>query len=270
MNHTFNVTIAERYGIEEAILLEHLYWWIHKNECDDIEEMVKDGKVWCRSTANGFTKYIPYMNPQKIRRVLVGLEKMGKICIGNFNVKATNQTLWYSFSEDFVEEMVALGYDFSKMKNGIFKNEKSNINNINLINKENIIIEDNSLSQHAREDELTKEGKTLYDDQLWKETIGMNHHLSLFEVNDFITDFILDCRCNGMERHENVKDLKSHFNNWLKNRKYANNRSNNNARRPSPEDNIRTVENGAMEQIRRCLSGEADRELERISEGLPF
>ena len=40
MIHSFNTTLAERYGIEEAILIEHLYWWIHKNDCEDVEEMI--------------------------------------------------------------------------------------------------------------------------------------------------------------------------------------------------------------------------------------
>ena len=136
MNHSFNTTLAERYGIEEAILIEHLYWWIHKNDCDEVEEMIKNERVWCRTTAKGIAKYIPYMSPQKIRRVLLGLE--GKIVIGNFNKQATNHTLWYAFSNEFIEELEQLGYDFSKMKIRNFKNEKSN----NII-KDNNLIENN-------------------------------------------------------------------------------------------------------------------------------
>ena len=119
MIHSFNTTLAERYGIEEAILIEHLYWWIHKNDCEDVEEMIKNNRVWCRTTAKGIAKYIPYMSPQKIRRIILGLE--GKIVVGNFNKQATNHTLWYAFSNEFIEELEQLGYDFSKMKIRNFK-----------------------------------------------------------------------------------------------------------------------------------------------------
>jgi hypothetical protein len=140
-NHSFNITLADRYGIEGSILIEHLYWWIHKNECEEEETMTKNGRVWCYSSAKGFNRYIPYMTPKKIWRELKRLEERGVLITGNFNTKPTNQTLWYSFSDEFQKEMVSLGYDFPKMENAISKNGKSNniINNNNLI--ENNIIE---------------------------------------------------------------------------------------------------------------------------------
>lgn len=122
MTHQFNTKIAEKYGIEEAILIEHLYFWIHKNECE--KEMFKDGRTWCYSSAKAFNKYIAYMNPQKIRRILLKLETIGFIKIGNYNKSGLNQTLWYSFTDKAIEELIDNKYDFSKIKNGDFKNEK--------------------------------------------------------------------------------------------------------------------------------------------------
>lgn len=122
MTHQFNTKIAEKYGIEEAILIEHLYFWIHKNECE--KEMFKDRRTWCYSSAKAFNKYILYMNPQKIRRVLQKLEENGFIMIGNYNKSCLNKTLWYSFTDKAMKELHDNGYDFSKMKNGDFKSEK--------------------------------------------------------------------------------------------------------------------------------------------------
>lgn len=144
-NHNFNITLAKRYGIEEAILIEHIYWWIHKNECEEVEDMVHEGAVWCRSTARGFAKYIPYMKPDKIWRILKKLE--GRVLrVGNFNRQALNQTLWYTFTDDFVKELKELDYDFENIKNAILKNEKSN----NIIN--NILIEDKIIEDKEKED----------------------------------------------------------------------------------------------------------------------
>lgn len=146
MNHSFNTAIAAKYGIDEAIIIEQLYWWIHKNECEEDETMTNEGRVWCRSSAKGFNKYITYMSAQKIRRVLRTLEEIDIVKVGNFNKVATNQTLWYTFSDEFKEELKGLGYDFSKMKNGMFKNEQS----INNLNDKNINIEENIQEEEKR------------------------------------------------------------------------------------------------------------------------
>lgn len=122
MTHQFNTKIAEKYGIEEAILIEHLYFWIHKNRC--LDEMEHHDRTWCYSSAKGFNKYVTYMSTQKIRRVLVGLEKRGFIYIDNFNKTAFNQTLWYAFTDSAIEELEKLGYDILKSKTANFNNEK--------------------------------------------------------------------------------------------------------------------------------------------------
>lgn len=136
--HNFNTTLATKYGIDEAIIIEQIYWWVHKNECEEIEDMIHEGRVWCRSTAKGFAKYIPYMKPDKIWRILRKLEGT-VLMVGNFNKKALNQTLWYTFTDEFKKELKALDCDFEKNKNAILKNEKSNNSIINNpINDNNI------------------------------------------------------------------------------------------------------------------------------------
>lgn len=124
------------------------------------------------------------------------------------------------------------------------------------------------------DDELNREQGLLLGNSQWIEVICMKHKITLDTFRDMVADFILDCRCNAQNRHQDEQDLRSHFNNWLriKLQSNGNNRPNINAgyRKPSPEDNIRTVEQWALEQTRKCLSGEADRERERLSEGLPF
>lgn len=150
MNHSFNVKLAEKYSLEEAIMIEAIYTWVHINECND--EMFKEGRTWCYSTAKGFNKYIPYMSAQKIRRILLKLEDRGFIKIGNFNNKSLNQTLWYAFSDMAIKELIDLDYDFSKLKNGFFKNEKCECNIKECNNKNNI-------KESTNVDEKTEESK---------------------------------------------------------------------------------------------------------------
>lgn len=166
MIHSFNIEFAERYGIEGAIIIEQLYWWLHKNACES--DMIKEDRVWCYFSARGLANYIPYMNSQKLRRELKKLEDLEVLMVGNFNKSPINQTLWYSFTDKFLPELNDAGYDtsdFSKMKNGFFKNEKCNktIINNNLI--EDNIIEENRLSNDNQKtvDELFETFWNLYD-----------------------------------------------------------------------------------------------------------
>lgn len=225
MNHSFNVDLAKGIGIEEAIIIEQLYWWIHKNKCEEDETMTKEGRVWCRSSAKGFSKYIPYMSAQKIRRVLRTLEVLDVIKVGNFNKVATNQTLWYTFTDEFKKVLEGLGYDFSKMKNGMFKNEQS-INNINdnILNKEENIKEE---KKNILSNDNNKKSDDLFD-LFWKKYKKGSKKAALKAWNKLkdkqkesalknVDDYLLYCKRSGRP----LKDVSTYLNgecfndNWL-------------------------------------------------------
>lgn len=195
MTHSFNTTLAERYGIDEAILIEHIYWWIHKNDCEEIEDMIHEGKVWCRSTAKGFAKYIPYMKPDKIWRKLKKLEGH-VLLVGNFNRQALNQTLWYTFTDEFKKELDDLNYDFENFKNANLKNEKS----YNSIINNPINIEDNikenkkTLSKDNSKDDLFekfwadfgRKGSKTNALKEWNKLKAKQKEIVLNKVSDYI------------------------------------------------------------------------------------
>ena len=59
----------------------------------------------------------------------------------------------------------------------------------------------------------------IFDDMraspLWLESMSRQHHITREEVMNNIDEFILSCRCND-QTHNNVRDAKQHFNNWLR------------------------------------------------------
>lgn len=59
----------------------------------------------------------------------------------------------------------------------------------------------------------------IYDDMraspLWLESMSRQHHINREEVVARIDEFVLSCRCND-QSHDNVRDAKQHFNNWLR------------------------------------------------------
>ena len=35
MDYSFNAKVAVKYGVEEAVLIHNLYWWISKNKANN-------------------------------------------------------------------------------------------------------------------------------------------------------------------------------------------------------------------------------------------
>ena len=116
MEHSFNVQFAQKYGIEEAIIVQNFYFWLRKNIAN--EKHLHDGRYWTYNSNNAFTQLFPYINKTKIFRVLKHLEECDIILKDNFNTSVWDKTLWYSFSDHGLCELHAFGYDvtdFGKM-----------------------------------------------------------------------------------------------------------------------------------------------------------
>lgn len=93
MNHSFDVELATLYGIEEAIIIENLAFWIKKNIAN--EKNFIEGEYWTYNSAKAFNELFPYMNSRKISRVLEKLESKKIIKSGNFNKAKYDRTKWY-------------------------------------------------------------------------------------------------------------------------------------------------------------------------------
>ena len=97
MNHSFNIDIAVTYGIPCAVILEHIWFWIAKNEADG--RHFHDGTYWTYSSVKAFSKLFPYLSEKQIRGALEKLKSEGILKTGNFNEEAYDRTLWYALTE---------------------------------------------------------------------------------------------------------------------------------------------------------------------------
>ena len=92
--HAFIVDDAVEYGLDKAILLQHIRFWIHQNEGK--KSHTHDNKVWMFQSAADMAKHYPYWSRQKISRLLREMEEQGLIISGNFNKLGYDQTKWYT------------------------------------------------------------------------------------------------------------------------------------------------------------------------------
>ena len=97
MQHSFDTDIAKEYGILEAILLNHLWFWIKKNEANDTNYY--DDNYWTYNSTRAFNELFPYVSQRQIQNALNHLKEEKIILTGNYNKSAYDRTLWYAFSK---------------------------------------------------------------------------------------------------------------------------------------------------------------------------
>lgn len=117
MNHSFNVKVAEEYGIEKAILLENFYFWIIKNRANN--KNLHNGRYYTYNTAEAFEKLFPYMKARRIAQLLREMEhEDGLLISGQFNN--------YDRTKSYTLTDVAMSYFevaiIQKLDNGEYKN----------------------------------------------------------------------------------------------------------------------------------------------------
>lgn len=116
MQHHFDVDLAVKYGVTEAILLNHFEYWIELNRAN--EKNFYDGRYWTFNAMKAFAEIFPYLTEKKIRNALKHLQDEGIILTGNFNKSTYDRTLWYAFS-DLAESILPKGQmDDAKKANG--------------------------------------------------------------------------------------------------------------------------------------------------------
>ncbi len=97
MNHNFNVEIAIKYGVCEAILLENIAFWIIKNKAS--ERHYYDGSYWTYNSTRAFNELFPYWSNKQIERIIKSLISNNLIKTGNYNSSLYDRTQWFAFTD---------------------------------------------------------------------------------------------------------------------------------------------------------------------------
>lgn len=122
MKHTFDVEIAEKYGINCAILIDNLYFWIKKNEANGTNYY--DGKYWTYNSVKAFRILFPYLSARMISNALSKLEEEGLIITGNYNQSSYDRTKWYALTDKAYSIIEKGELHFTKVQNGNDKSDK--------------------------------------------------------------------------------------------------------------------------------------------------
>ena len=99
LKYSFTVSVAKEVGVDGAIMLENLNYWIIVNKSKQKEDHFHDGEYWTFSTKKGFSELFPFWTERQVRRILDNLIKDGYIKTGNYNKLSFDRTLWYTLTE---------------------------------------------------------------------------------------------------------------------------------------------------------------------------
>lgn len=94
----FNVTLAKRHGVNGAVMLHHLAFWVYRNKCND--RNFHDDEYWTYNSQRAYADLFPMWNIPQIKRILAKLENEGAIRVGNFNKAKFDRTNWYTITDE--------------------------------------------------------------------------------------------------------------------------------------------------------------------------
>jgi len=119
-SHSFNVELAEKIGLKEAIILSHINF-LQKNFCPD-GEIPHQYKI--RRTTKAMASVYPYLTPKEIRGVLDRLEKYGYLIGDIDNENKFDRGKSYSLSS---EAALILGIDTHLTKGQMPFDKRANV-----------------------------------------------------------------------------------------------------------------------------------------------
>lgn len=97
MFHSFDTKIAKAYGMQEAVILENLYFWISKNRANG--KNFHDGTYWTYNSIKAMSELFEYLSEKQIRTAIKHLIDNGLIRTGKFNKSSYDHTLWYALTK---------------------------------------------------------------------------------------------------------------------------------------------------------------------------
>jgi hypothetical protein len=97
VNYSFDIGVAEKLGVNAAIVVQNLQFWIKKNEANN--KHFHDDRYWTFNSIKAWKDLFPFWSDRQIRKILDDLIEKGIIIKGNYNELKYDRTLWYAFTD---------------------------------------------------------------------------------------------------------------------------------------------------------------------------
>ncbi len=98
MEYSFNISYADKYGVNEAIMIKNFQFWINKNRANKYSN--HDGRTWTYNSQVAFKELFPFWSIGQIKRILKSLVDQEVLLVGNYNKAKYDRTKWYAFIDE--------------------------------------------------------------------------------------------------------------------------------------------------------------------------
>lgn len=207
-SHSFSVDVAQKFGVDIALLLNHFSFWYKKNKADDVN--LFKGDYWVRMKAKTLQDYFPYYSERQLRYMVDKMIELKLIKRDEFNQKKNDRTKWYTLTK--------------KAKNLLNISTDKNVSNVT---HKIVSLTDKNVSPIYKEVDTEYRYniiiKKLSQNLMLLEVIAMQKKVSVADVKDLVEKFAKHCVAVDHPEHNNNKDLFSHFQNWCGKQKLSRN-----------------------------------------------
>ena len=97
----FNAALAQRYGVDGAVFLHAMAFWVAKNKANG--RHFHEGRYWTYNTRKALAELFPFWTQRQLERIVNNLRDAGAVLVGNFSEDKADRTLWYALSNDVLE-----------------------------------------------------------------------------------------------------------------------------------------------------------------------
>jgi hypothetical protein len=99
-SHLFDVELAIKHGVNAAIMIQYLAFWIHTNKANaDKKKHFFEERWWTFNSNEALTEIFPYWKAHQIRHILDKLVA-DKIILKRQAAQGGNRSCWYAFHDD--------------------------------------------------------------------------------------------------------------------------------------------------------------------------
>jgi hypothetical protein len=219
MTYQFDPVHAENYGVDEAIMLHHLLFWIKKNHAE--KRNVIDGNVWIYNSYKKLAETFKFWSPKQIRRIIKSLVNQGVLVESHHGEMKVDQTKWYAVNLELIHLLMP---DFTP----IAQTGNCNLPNGKLqCTKQEIAIDETGKSYIRNKiikEDNSKEDKTAFQFFMSSssqvlDTFLMNHKKLIHDFNHFCLQAEAKLEEEGQEYdlQKIYWRLRRFANNWVNN-----------------------------------------------------
>lgn len=97
MTYHFDRAVAEKFGVDGAVFIARMQYWIEKNAAND--RHFHEGRYWTYNSLRALEKLFPFWSRRQIERIVKNLKDKGVLLTANYARDTHDRTLFYALDE---------------------------------------------------------------------------------------------------------------------------------------------------------------------------